>query len=189
MPLSQGYELSNFHASSLVNAVAPSLPSLPTPSHYPTLLLSLLRNGCAIPPDLFDTACAALMQPPPTKPTARAAAAASKKKASAGAAAGAAVKTRMQQLSAAELVVVLGVLTVQFKYLPEEDFVPQLLLCLQERCGELGPSDAAVALQLLPGVIRAEDQDAREDAADLIDELLAVMEGGMETVRWVGIGL
>jgi hypothetical protein len=48
------------------------------------------------------------------------------------------------------------------------------------RVSELSASEAAAAVVLLPSVLK--DSDARDDAADVVDELLAVCEGGLGSV-------
>ncbi len=197
----QGHTPSPLWSAELLEALQNRLDDGPlrTPGLYAAAMHALLAMRVRTPPEIFDAMAVALMQeiPAPSEKRAPPGAAASKEavtmamaaavaaadKASASSASSGVKRggsTRLQGLSAREAAVVLAALSAQTDYTPEPGFVDGLLEQLCKRCTELRAADAAGAVALLPAVLR--DADAREDAAELIDELLAVAEAGLPSV-------
>ncbi|GAX85241.1 hypothetical protein CEUSTIGMA_g12661.t1 [Chlamydomonas eustigma] len=183
-----GHKPSTYWSRELMTAFEKQLESastsLTSPSYYPAALYALMCMRIKIPPEVFDGCASALLSSATAAKdkklkkgsTAKAVATA----AAAGAAGSEGGRRLMDALSAGEVVAVLAALGLQNKYTPEPEFVEGLLKRLQDRCSNLSAKDAAAAVALLPAVLST--PDARDDAAELVDELLAVVEGGLPLV-------
>ncbi|KAG1679791.1 hypothetical protein FOA52_012702 [Chlamydomonas sp. UWO 241] len=150
-----GYTASGFASQELLRALEPHIAAgLPSPRDHASLMAALMRMRVSVPPETYDVLACALMEP-----------------VKAGG------KLRMESLGAAELCAIAASLGVQEMYTPEPSLVACLLSCLQARASELSPPEAAGAVRLLPALLTT--SDAADDACEVVDELLAVIEGGM----------